>query len=116
MKVHDALAMSIAVAAYRLTRLTLNNTPFLNEVFHRIRKPRPGELVLETSQACRTMDPDGFGTLVSFNADDSTGTVRVSDDRRVIWENALFVAVPTQELLAEVEATMRTRHADNCPD
>ncbi len=114
MKVDNALAMSIAVAA---CRLTLNNTQFLNAVFQRIRKPRLGELVLETSQAVRTMDPDGFGTLVSFRADDDTGTVRVSDGRRVFWENATFFAVPTQELLDEVRATMmEARHADNCPD
>ena len=113
MRIDDTLAMSIAVAAYRLT---LNNAPFLDAVFHRIRKPRLGELVLETSQAVRTMDPDGFGTLVSFNADDSTGTVRVSDDRRVMWENATFFAVPTQELLKEVHETMEARRADNRSD
>lgn len=96
MEFDEKLMRSVAVAAYRLA---LNNTPFCNAVFQRMRNPQPGDLVLETSRAIRTNDPDGFGWLVSYDRAEGTGEIERPGGRTQRWENATIVAVPTAEMI-----------------
>lgn len=95
--------MSVASAAFRLA---LNNTPFCRAVWRRMQDPKPGDLVMEYSRAPHAGDPGGLGRLVRCDRSRGTGEIELSGGETVRWENAAFVAVPTLEMILDVDAEL----------
>jgi len=99
-QVPESVLRSVADAACSLAMV---NTPFSSRVGRRMRTPKPGDLVMEISRARRLDDPSGFGRMVTYDHDEGTGAIRLSDGSIVPWKNATFVAVPTREMIAEID-------------
>lgn len=70
------------------------------ELLERMRRPQPGDLVIEISRI-GSFDPDGVGRLISIEGTDP-------DDRYVVaplhapgteqgWQNATFIALPDRK-------------------
>jgi len=95
--------MSVAFAAFRLA---LNNTPFCRAVWRRMQDPKPGDLVMEHSRAAHIGDPMGIGRLVRCDRSRGTGEIELFGGDTARWENAAFVAVPTLEMILEVQTEL----------
>lgn len=86
-------------------------------LWERMRKPRPGDLVLEISGFGRGWDPDRIGRLVRIEgrAPDERYVVEPLHDpaRRQSWQFAEFIALPTtvaDEWLVMDQMPVRTRY------
>lgn len=67
---------------------------------HRMRKPQPGDLVLEISDFGRGWDPNRIGRLVRVEGRQPNEQYVVAPlhapDRQAAWRNGDFIALPTQ--------------------
>lgn len=101
------LRRMVATAADTAWTLALMcRTPMGKELLERMRNPRPGDVVLETSTVWRwRRDPEGepgdaLGTLVRRVGSEWTSNYLVlphgapADAEPNWWENATFIAVP----------------------
>jgi hypothetical protein len=86
-------------------------------LWNRMRRPRPGDLVLEISGFGRGWDPDRIGRLVRVEGkppDDRYVVDPLHDPaRRQSWQHAEFIALPTlvaEDWLLLDEAPVRTRY------
>lgn len=103
MKLDEKTMMSVAHAAFRLAR---NSTPFCEAVWRRIQEPKIGELVVEYSRIAPHDAPKGLGRLVSHDRQEGMSEVERPDGTTVRLKSASFVAVPTLELIEEVDARL----------
>lgn len=99
----------IASLGYQLWRASHSNTESCRELFDKMKKPKVGDFVLETSsfRRCQGVE-DSLGTLVEKFVDvrqhgDSGETYEVDiwvietlDGREVTWENCSFVTLPEE--------------------
>ncbi len=99
MEIDDKTMMSLAYASFRLA---LNNTPFCQAVWRRMQNPKPGDLVMEYSQAAY-VNPRAIGRLVRCDRSQGTGEIELSNGKTVQWSNAAFAIVPTLEMILAVE-------------
>lgn len=90
-------------ASYASFRLALNNTPFCQAVYTRMRHPKIGEMVMEISRAAYKQDPRGFGLLVTHCRSEAESEIKNLNGKTIRWTNANVVAIPTMEMILEVD-------------
>lgn len=103
--------MSVTFAAFRLA---LINAPFCQAVWRRTQEPKCGELVIEYSHGVHTGDRNALGILVWHDRLRGEGVIRLpcpcceelEHGSTVRWDNAAFMAVPTREIIQEVDAQL----------
>lgn len=86
--------------AYDLWMSSLSNyTPIGRALYERMKNPKVGDVVMETTSWRRRKDDRmGFGKLVEIKPGksefDTVWTIEVPDGRRCNWSNAMIIAVP----------------------
>lgn len=98
----DELLLDLARSSWHSVLTGAGGCEASRNLYNRVRKPRPGDLVIETTLPRSRLDMDCLGYLQTQHAEDEAVEIITLRGKRVTFNNCIFVAVVTAKLEKEL--------------